>query len=65
MREQQPVCNDINKSDEKKDRWAPYIIDQVEGNKGLRGSAYSESNHSSVNFLLWNTRIVYMLLCQS
>ena len=49
----------------KKDHWVPYIIDQVKGTKGLRGSSFSESNHSSVNFLSWNTRMVCMVLCQS
>ena len=52
MWEQQPVCNDINKFDKKKDHWAPYIIDQVKGTKGLRGSSHSEANHSSVNYFV-------------
>ena len=52
MWEQQPVCNDINKFDEKKDHWAPYTIDQVKGTKGLRGSSHSEANQSSVNFFV-------------
>jgi len=32
----------------KKDHWAPYIIDQVKGTKGIRGSSESVLNHSSV-----------------
>ena len=52
MREQQPFCNDINKFHEKKDHWAPYIIDQVKGTKGIRGSSESVLNHSSVKYLL-------------
>ena len=36
----------------KKNHWVPYIIDQVKGTKGLRGSSFSESNHSSVNFFV-------------
>ena len=37
-----------------KNPWAPYLIDQVKGTFGLRGSSFSEFNHSNVNFL-WNT----------
>ena len=56
MWEQQPVCNDINKFDKKKDHWAPYIIDQFKGTKGIRGSSYSESNHSGViSFVIEHT----------
>ena len=46
--EQQPVCNDINKFDEEKKHWAPYIVDQTKGTKVLRESSYPEANHSSV-----------------
>ena len=37
---------------EKKTFRAPYFIDQVIGTFGLRGSSFSEANHSSVNFLI-------------
>ena len=36
----------------KKDHWAPYIIYQVKCTKGIRGSSYLESNHSSVNLFV-------------
>ena len=35
-----------------KDHWAPYIIYQVKGTKGIRGSLYLESNHSNVSFFV-------------
>ena len=51
------ICKDSNsyvmiiiKLMEKKNHLAPYLIDQ--DTFGLRGSSYSEFNHSSLNFLL-------------
>ena len=42
----------------KTNHWAPYLIDEVKGTFGLRGSSLSESNHGSVkHFVLkywWN-----------
>ena len=51
----------MNKFDGKKDHWVPHIIDQVNGTKGIRELSYSESNHSSVTFLLWNTLMICMV----
>ena len=33
---------------DKKQFWAPFLIDNVKGTFGIRGSSHSESNHHSV-----------------
>ena len=47
------MCLGITKVNGEKNHWAPYLIDEVKGTFGLRGSSLSESNHASVkNFVL-------------
>ena len=44
----------------KKNHWAPYLINEVKGTFGLRGSSLSESNHASVKKIVWEyTNVMY------
>ena len=53
------ICKEINSSAlilvklmDKNNYWDPYLIDQDIGTFGLRGSSFSESNHSSINLFV-------------